>query len=214
MGKYRVIIEVEDRTNAEASVKRYFQKMDDHGRWKALDLSSCDSVPAYVIYDRVSKGVGCFKTRDVLAEVTVMLVRAIIAAIGIHSLGEDTAVVADRLEHEFATDIREVVEKYIRYAEAEKSPLIVALIQHFFATLNYQALAEMIIDEAKEMRTEYGNRIAAELEAAGEQTDRPSDADPGHAPEDYTITYQGYDAEAAKASLSQISGGKKKRLRK
>lgn len=210
MGKYRVIIEIEDRTNAEASVKRYFQRADDHGRWKALDLSSCDSVPAYIIYDRVSKGVGCFKTRDVLAEVTVMLVRAIIAAVG-RGLGDDAAVVADRLEHEFATDIRDVAEKYIQYAEAENSPLIVALIQHFFATLNYQALAEMIIDEAKEMRTEYGNRIAAELEAAREQTDQPSEADTGHAPEDYTITYQGYDAEAAKASLGQIPSGKKKK---
>ena len=66
----------------------------------------------------------------------------------------------------------------------------------------------------RSLSTELGRTLLHLLEAAGEQTDRPSDADPGHTPEDYTITYQGYDAEAAKASLSQISGGKKKRLRK
>lgn len=162
MSKYRIIFEVEEKSVSKASVRRVFQKYENH-KWSNIYVSDCDSVSAYVIYNHTSKGAGCFDSdRDVVAEVTVMLLRAILD--GIHEdLGSDPEAAAERLENDFADLIKDTADRFIQYAEQDKNVLVAAMVRHFIATLEYVKLAEMLIAEAREVKTEYGQRVEAVL---------------------------------------------------
>lgn len=162
MSKYRVIFEVEEKSASKASVKRLFQKYENR-KWTDVFISDCDSVSAYVIYNHTSRGAGCFDSdRDITAEVTVMLLRAILD--GIHEdLGSDPEVAAERLEKDFADLIKETADRFIQYAEQDDNVLVAAMIRHFLATFDYARLAEMLLSEAQEVKTEYGNRVEAVL---------------------------------------------------
>ena len=162
MSKYRIIFEIDEKSVSKASVKRVFQKYDSR-KWKDVSISDCDSVSAYVVYSRVSKGAGCFNgDRDVIAEVTVMLLRAILD--GIHEdLGTDPEVAADRLEKDYADLIKGTAGRFMQYAEQDNNVLVASMVRHFIATFDYTMLAEMLISEAREAKTEYGRRVEAFL---------------------------------------------------